>query len=99
MITILGTPQEATQNILNRKPLKFHVTFPYRYPIPKVIRIVYDNQLLCTGPEGTRSDSINLNINLIDFSIESFRTTKSTNGSQSHRFEACNEYVYKFPAE
>ncbi|XP_055308234.1 serine protease gd-like [Sitodiplosis mosellana] len=29
----------------------FRVTFPYRNPIPKVVRIVYDNQLLCTGPE------------------------------------------------
>lgn len=53
-ITINGTPQETTKKIINREPLTFRVTFPYSHPVPKLVRIVYDNNLLCTGPEGIR---------------------------------------------
>lgn len=53
-ITIVGSAQDATNKIINREPLTFHVSFPYRYPIPKVVRIVYDGNLLCTGPEGNK---------------------------------------------
>lgn len=60
-IKIAHTAQEATERILNQEPLTFHVRFPYRYPIPKLVRIIYDNNLICDGPEGDTNsfDSFN----------------------------------------
>lgn len=51
-ITIAHTNEDTTQRIINQQPLTFHVRFPYRYPVPKLVRITYDNNLLCEGPEG-----------------------------------------------
>lgn len=32
--------------------LMFRVTFPQRYPLPKLVDIWFSDRLLCTGPEG-----------------------------------------------
>lgn len=69
-ISIVGSAQEATQKIINRQPLMFRVTFPFRNPIPKLVRIVYDENLLCTGPGGEFCGWLKLQMNLFEFAVQ-----------------------------
>lgn len=59
VITLYGSSEEATNNIVNRLPIKYHVRFPYGFTTPKVVQIIYDNTLLCSGAGGKfNSDQI-----------------------------------------
>lgn len=55
-IVIAHTAQEATRRIIAREPLFFHIRFPFpRGPIPRLVSIIYHNNLVCSGPEGNLS--------------------------------------------
>lgn len=43
-----GVDKQRLVNI-NTLPHKYRIQFPYRYPIPTVTQIIYDDQLICEG--------------------------------------------------
>lgn len=51
-IELVGTKQAALQNIINGRPIRYIVRFPLPEPIPKLTSLVYNKQVLCTGPPG-----------------------------------------------
>lgn len=52
---MLGTAEETANNIINQRPIKYKVRFPLLFPLPQVLQIVYDNELVCAD----RADRIN----------------------------------------
>lgn len=49
---MLGSSQDVASQVMQRLPLKFRVQFPYPYPIPKLLQVIYNDQLVCTSAEG-----------------------------------------------
>lgn len=50
-IKLLENGMDNKQSIVtaNKLPNKYRIQFPYRYPIPTVTQIIYDDQLICEG--------------------------------------------------
>lgn len=51
-ISLAKDRQSAVNDIANGQPILYRVRFPIQNPVPKLTAILYNDQLICTGPKG-----------------------------------------------
>lgn len=59
-VELLGTKEEAIQEILSHQLVRYRVRFPLQNPLPKLTQIAVNGQVLCTGPQGLSRQNVNL---------------------------------------
>lgn len=51
-IELYGSQDDAIQEILSNQPVRYKVRFPLQNPLPKLVQISLNGQVLCAGPLG-----------------------------------------------
>lgn len=49
-IKLNGTREETLSDIIKGNNVRYKVTFPVPWPLPKLTSIIFNNQIICTGP-------------------------------------------------
>lgn len=54
-LNLYGSQDEAIQNVKLGQNIKYLVGFPLQNPVPKVTKIFYNGDLICSGPDDQNS--------------------------------------------
>lgn len=49
-LEFIGSKGAALQNVASGRNLQYKVNFPIQVPLPKLTKILYNGELICTGP-------------------------------------------------